>query len=342
MARAIRSLQRLLAQETTHQPGAMADGRLRHSSHIVHLAQDVVTFRKRAIERGRLEKAVACVTGVVYADPQHSVSRPTRPGLRFSGAGRAEPEEGGLGGPRRVAQLFFPAHMGSVLVATAGAHRAAILAEEFARERFLPTVAFNVGQVLSFIEISHFDLVTLDLGLAATDRNGLVQSALERSRAAVLTLDDGSEHQPERYLGAYAQSPASAPPSEIVAAGAALLAERMPCNEQSVLCWGPLRLDVRRRLAFWGSRTLELTKLQFRLLSALVMANGGLVTREQLDRLVYGTATVGDGERIVAHVRRVREKIESDPSRPRFLLTVRGEGFRLADMSDVEPLRKAN
>jgi two-component system response regulator RegX3 len=233
--------------------------------------------------------------------------------------------------------------MGSVLVATAEAHRAAILAEEFARERFLPTVAFNVGQMLSFIEVSHFDLVALDLGIAATDRNGLVQSALERSRAAVLTLDDESEHQPGRYLSdTYAHSPASAPPSEIVAAGAALLAERMPCNEQSVLCWGPLRLDVRRRLAFWGSRTLELTKLQFRLLSALIRADGGLLTREQLDRLVYGTASVGDNERIVAHVRRVREKIESDPSRPRFLLTVRGEGFRLADISDVEPLRKAN
>jgi two-component system response regulator RegX3 len=242
-----------------------------------------------------------------------------------------------------VAQLAFPAHMGSVLVATAEAHRAAILAEEFARERFLPTVAFNVGQMLSFIEVSHFDLVALDLGLTATDHNGLVQSALERSRAAVLTLDDEREHQPGRDLsGAYARSPASAPPSEIVAAGAGLLAERMPCNEQAVLCWGPLRLDVRRRLAFWGSRTLELTKLQFRLLSALIRADGGLLTREQLDRLVYGTAPVGDNERIVAHVRRVREKIESDPSRPRFLLTVRGEGFRLADISDVEPLRKAN
>jgi two-component system response regulator RegX3 len=239
-----------------------------------------------------------------------------------------------------VAQLFPPAHTGSVLVAAAGAHRAAVLAEEFARERFLPTVAFNVGQMLSFIEVSHFDLVTLDLGLAATDRNRLVQSALERSRAAVLTLDDESEHQAERCLsGAYARSPASAPPSEIVAAGAALVAERMPCNEQSELFWGPLRLDVRRRIAFWGSRELELTKLQFRLLSALIMADGGLLTREQLDRLVYGTAPVGDGERIVAHVRRIRDKIEADPSRPRFLLTVRGEGFRLADVSDVEPVR---
>lgn len=242
-----------------------------------------------------------------------------------------------------MAQPFFPAHRGSVLVAAAGAHRAAILAEAFAKERFLPTVAFDVGQMLSFIEVAQFDLVTLDLGLAATERNRLVQSALERSRAAVLTLDDESDHLPDLVVcGAYARSPANAPPSEIAAAGAALVAARMPGNEQSVLCWGPLRLDVRRRVAFWGSRRLGLTKLQFRLLSALIMADGGLLTREQLDRLIYGTASVDGGERIVAHVRRVREKIESDPSRPQFLLTVRGEGFRLADMPDVDRFRDAN
>jgi DNA-binding response OmpR family regulator len=94
---------------------------------------------------------------------------------------------------------------------------------------------------------------------------------------------------------------------------------------------GPLELDVDRRTARWNDATLDLTKLQFRLLVALVTADGALVSRADLHRALYGTAPIDDGERVVAHVRRVRDKIEPQPSRPRFLLTVRGEGFRLAD-----------
>ena len=74
-----------------------------------------------------------------------------------------------------------------------------------------------------------------------------------------------------------------------------------------------------------------MTRLQFRLLAALMGAEGGVLSRAELHRAIYDVAPVDDGERVVAHVRRIRQKIERDPSEPEFLLTVRGEGFRLAD-----------
>jgi DNA-binding response OmpR family regulator len=56
-----------------------------------------------------------------------------------------------------------------------------------------------------------------------------------------------------------------------------------------------------------------------------------VLSRAELERRAYGTTMVNGGERVVSQMRRIREKIEPDPSRPAFLLTVRGEGFRLAD-----------
>jgi DNA-binding response OmpR family regulator len=104
--------------------------------------------------------------------------------------------------------------------------------------------------------------------------------------------------------------------------------DRQP-PERSV--WGPLLLDRRRRRAFWASCEIALTTQQFRLLWALAEAQGALVTVAELSDRVYDGTVGDDRERLMGHVRRVRRLIEADPAHPTFLLTVRGEGFRLAD-----------
>jgi DNA-binding response OmpR family regulator len=97
------------------------------------------------------------------------------------------------------------------------------------------------------------------------------------------------------------------------------------------LQWGPLRMDMDRRLAWWHGKVIRFTPKQYRLMYALVRASGRVRSARDLHEEVFGDAYLGDGERIVSHVRRVRTLLEEDPSRPAFLLTVRGEGFRLAD-----------
>ena len=97
------------------------------------------------------------------------------------------------------------------------------------------------------------------------------------------------------------------------------------------LRWGPLELDVARRIASWRGERISLTALQFRILEVLILAAGGVVTPAELSRRVWGDESFEDRERVTAHVRRIRKLIEPDPSRPRFLLAVRGEGFRLAE-----------
>jgi DNA-binding response OmpR family regulator len=219
-----------------------------------------------------------------------------------------------------------------VLIATPDAHRAGVLAEAFAQKGTMPTVAFNAAQLIEFVDSEHFHLVTFDQRLADEMQPRLVRAALEQSNSVVLVLGNG--HADASFLdtlGARSEVAADAPPNEIATAGT-LSIEIVPrALSGARLSWQPLELDTGRREGLWDGRPLHLTRLQFRVLTALVQAEGNVVSCERLSRVVYGNAIPDDGERIFAHIRRIRKKIEPVPSRPQYLLTVRGEGFRLAE-----------
>jgi YD repeat-containing protein len=74
---------------------------------------------------------------------------------------------------------------------------------------------------------------------------------------------------------------------------------------------------------------VHLTATEFRLLTELAMANGKVLSREDLLERVWGYDYFGDGRLVDVHVRRVRMKVEPDPANPRHLLTVRGTGYKL-------------
>jgi DNA-binding response OmpR family regulator len=219
-----------------------------------------------------------------------------------------------------------------VLIVTPDAPRAGMLAEAFAEKGALPTLAFNSGQLIQFVESEHFHLVTFDQRVADECQPGRVRSALVHNNSPLLLLTNGdADCGLLDALGARSHVAAGAPPSEIATAGT-LLAEIAPeIISDTRLVWQRLVLDTGRRAGSWEGRPLQLTKLQFRVLTALVQAEGNVVSYERLSRVVYGDAIPDDGARVLAHIRRIRKKIEPVPSRPRYLLTVRGEGFRLAE-----------
>jgi DNA-binding response OmpR family regulator len=92
-----------------------------------------------------------------------------------------------------------------------------------------------------------------------------------------------------------------------------------------------LVLDRSRALVRRGDQALNLTPTEFRLLMVLVQHRGQALTRAQLVDGVWGYAADPESERSVnVHIRRLREKVELDPSRPALILTVPGVGYRLA------------
>jgi two-component system catabolic regulation response regulator CreB len=223
-----------------------------------------------------------------------------------------------------------------VLVALAESGRAGFLAECFARRGVLPSLAFTREQAERFVDQEHFDLVVLGLSAGARGRSdaaGLVRFVAQRNDGALVVLS-AREDIDARLLaaGCTAVLPADTAPDDVASLALQVFAPLAAvATRKAPLQWGPLQLDPLRRDARWKGCAVPVTKLQFRLLICLVAAQGAVVTREELQRALYGGGVVDDGDRVMAHVRRLRDKLEQNPSRPRFLLTVRGEGFRLAD-----------
>jgi len=90
-------------------------------------------------------------------------------------------------------------------------------------------------------------------------------------------------------------------------------------------------VDVGRRQVTVGDRVVELTATEFDLLAALARRPGRVFTRAQLLEAVHGVVVESYERTVDAHVKNIRRKLEPDPQRPRYLLTVHGVGYRFAD-----------
>lgn len=98
---------------------------------------------------------------------------------------------------------------------------------------------------------------------------------------------------------------------------------------------GDVRLDVEARRAFKGKRELQLRYKEFELLSLLMSRAGDAVSRSELFDEVWGTEWLGDTRTLDVHIRWLREKLEDDPSKPHYVQTVRGVGYRFITAAEV-------
>ena len=181
----------------------------------------------------------------------------------------------------------------------------------------------------------HPDLVVLDLGLPGIDgldvtrslrRNGVVPIIMLTARA------DESDKLVGLELGAddYLTKPFS--PKELVARIRSVLrrseAARTPADMIRV---GEMELDVPSMGLTVGGKPVELTQTEFQLLVTMARQPGRIFSRAQLLNAVHGVAFDSYERAIDAHVKNLRRKIEPDPHSPRYLLTVFGVGYRIAD-----------
>ncbi|MEX0785082.1 MAG: response regulator transcription factor [Dehalococcoidia bacterium] len=177
------------------------------------------------------------------------------------------------------------------------------------------------------------DLVVLDLMLPGLDGFEVCRILRRESSAPILMLTAKSDEVDKVVgleLGAddYVTKPFSM--RELVARVRALLrrAATQGVDEQEVLAWGNLQVDLRSRKATMGEQAVALKPKEYDLVVFLLRNRGRAFTREQLLNEIWGYDFVGDTRTVDVHVRWLREKIEEEPAKPTRLITIRGVGYR--------------
>lgn len=200
--------------------------------------------------------------------------------------------------------------------------------------------ASNIKEAEQYFFKGEPDLLILDVNLPDGDGFGLLQRIRTVSDVPVLFLSARDEDA-DRLLGLglgaddYMVKPFL--PGELSLRVCAILKRTLRGREkaargQEVLKLGECQVDFGSGMALWEKegREIPLTAKEIAILHKLSENRGNIVTFDQLCQAVWQDSYYGYENTIMVHIRRLREKVEETPSKPRYLLTVRGLGYRLA------------
>jgi len=190
------------------------------------------------------------------------------------------------------------------------------------------------GRALADLERLKPALVVLDLGLPGVEGLQVLRRVRQTSDTPVLVLTARSAESDKLLgleLGAddYVTKPFST--AELVARVRALLRRSGGSVTERTLELSNLRIDPARRTVEREGKPVPLTTLEFDLLYFLASRPGKVFSREALLQQVWGSDRVVDDRSIDSLVSRLRRKLESDPSDPKYLQTVWGAGYRFSD-----------
>ena len=202
------------------------------------------------------------------------------------------------------------------------------------KEGFEVSVASTGPQALTEFDRTGADIVLLDLNLPEMSGTDVCRNLRTRSHVPIImvTARDGEiDKVVGLEIGAddYVTKPYS--PRELVARIRAVLrrnATEVVEAAAPTLSAGPVRMDVERHVVSVAGETVPLPLKEFELLELLLRNAGRVLTRGQLIDRVWGADYVGDTKTLDVHVKRLRSKIEPEPSAPRYLITVRGLGYK--------------
>lgn len=196
------------------------------------------------------------------------------------------------------------------------------------------TVAVDMGEAaLHEIAAAAPDLVLLDLLLPDIDGIEVLRRVRDRSFLPMIVLSGLTQERDKvRALEAGADDYMGKPfsPEELLARVSALLrrVEWTPPAETRLVVQ-QLELDIPHRQAFIRGRKLHLTPVEYGLLITMMRNAGQIVTHDELLRAVWGEQYEGDYSVLRVNISRLRQKLEENPRRPAYIVTVPGEGYRM-------------
>jgi two-component system, OmpR family, KDP operon response regulator KdpE len=180
------------------------------------------------------------------------------------------------------------------------------------------------------------DLIILDLGLPDMDGLEVTRQLREWSATPIIVLSArGQEGDKIAALDAGADDYLTKPfgVGELMARIRVALRHAARAGQEGddpIFAVGQLRVDLARRQVLIGDAEIHLTPIEYKLLITLIQHAGKVLTHQQLLRQVWGPAYTDEAHYLRVYMGQLRHKLESNPARPRYLLTEPGVGYRLA------------
>lgn len=195
--------------------------------------------------------------------------------------------------------------------------------------------AYDGEEALEMIKDKEYDIILLDVMLPKLTGFEVCQHSREFSSVPIVMLTAKGEDM-DKILGLeYGADDYITKPFNILEVKARIKAiirrtSPKPKEVDKVIESGDMKLDCEGRRVYISGREINLTAKEFELLELLVVNANKVYSRENLLKLVWGSSYPGDVRTVDVHIRRLREKIESNPSEPKYVHTKWGVGYYFA------------
>lgn len=204
------------------------------------------------------------------------------------------------------------------------------------KEGFEVVTVDDGNTALELFARENIDLILLDVMLPG--RSGIeVCTEIRKTSTVPIVMVSAKDGEIDRVLGLeigaddYVTKPFSS--RELIARIRAVLRRQNGGGEsdepENLLVTGPIRMDVDRHEVTVDGETVNLPLREFELLELFMRNPGRVLTRAQLIDRIWGSDYVGDTKTLDVHVKRIRGKIEEDPAEPKYIVTLRGLGYKL-------------
>jgi two-component system KDP operon response regulator KdpE len=194
-------------------------------------------------------------------------------------------------------------------------------------------------QAIRMATLKPVDLVILDLGLPDIDGNQVVEQLRSWSTVPIIVLsvrkdEDEKVRLFDLGIDDYVVKPFAM--AEFLARARAVVRRQgRSSHSDPVVKSGPLAVDLAARTVSINGAQIQLSPKEYRLLQVLAQYQGSVVTHQHLLKEVWGIPRARDSHYLRIFIRKLRRKIENDPTKPRILLTELGVGYRLAQGADL-------
>lgn len=197
-------------------------------------------------------------------------------------------------------------------------------------EGFDYALAKNGLDALEKFSHENFDLILLDVMMPGINGFEVLKEIRTHSEVPVIMLT-AKEQEQDRIKGFdlgvddYVVKPFS--PRELMHRVKAVIKRVYGEASDSYLHAGTLKLNIKNMKLYKGEEEVSITSTEFKLLQTFMKNKGAILTRDQLIRLSFGVDYDGFDRNIDSHIKRLRQKIETDPKNPEYLVTKYGAGY---------------